>query len=266
MINTMNATKKGYSIFFHTWRDKRELDRLKRLPRYTPTSSMFRGKRIIIVDTRTYLVGLNEIFSEGIYEFKTERDAPLIIDCGANIGLSVLYFKILYPSARLIAFEPDSKIFEALRLNIESFGLNQVELHQAAVWLENGTVSFKPEGGYSGRISSAAENTVQVPSIRLRDFLRERVDFLKIDIEGSELQVLEDCSDLLDNVERIFVEYHSESGKPQLLDELLTIIRKGGFRYQIKEAYVAKKPFICQPSMMNMDLQLNIFCFRNNIT
>lgn len=245
------------------WREEHERVRLKRLPRYTPTTTEFRGKPMAIVDACTYLAGVREIFDEGIYEFRAGRENPLILDCGANIGLSVLYFKARYPGARIVAFEPDPRIFRTLQANVASFGLDRIELRQAAIWMENGSVEFKPEGGFSGRIQSGSEGLVSVPAVRLKDWLREPVDFLKIDIEGAETDVLHDCAEDLGCVERMFIEYHSESGHPQRLDELLAIIRRAGFRYQIKEAYVAAKPFISQPTMMNMDLQLNVFCFRN---
>lgn len=245
------------------WKERREENRLRQLSRYTPTVTEFRGKPLAIVDTRTYRGGVHEIFTEGIYEFKAGKPDPYILDCGANIGLSVLYFKMLYPAARILVFEPDPQIFKALQTNVATFGLSQVDLRQAAVWVENGAIDFKVEGGFSGRIQQGVAGTVRVPACRLRDVLCENVEFLKLDIEGAEMEVVRDCADRLDRVERMFVEYHSESGRPQQLDELLAILRRAGFRYQVHEAYVAPKPFLGRPLMVNMDLQLNIFCFRD---
>ena len=168
----------------------------------------------------------------------------------------------MYANARIVAFEPDPSIFDALEFNITSFDFRDVQLQQAAVWIENGTVDFLPEGGFSGRIERGGTGGLPVPAVRLRDWLDEPVDFLKIDIEGAEFDVVQDCADRLANVERMFIEYHSECDRPQRFDELLAIVRRAGFRYQIHEAYVAPKPFLERPPMMNMDLQLNVFCFR----
>lgn len=246
------------------WRNRRERRRLERLPRYSPTTTEFFGKPFALVDACTFRVGVNEIFGAGIYEFQTNNPKPRILDCGANIGLSVVYFKKLHRGAKIVAFEPDPAIFQALKKNVSTFGLEDVELHQAAVWTENGSVEFKPEGGFSGRILPGTEGTVVVPCARLRDWLAEPVDFLKIDVEGAEMDILSDCADRMGNVERMFIEYHAECGLPQRLDELLGIVRRAGFRYQIHEAYVARKPFLARPPMMGMDLQLNVFCFRES--
>jgi hypothetical protein len=56
-----------------------------------------------------------EIFTKGIYSFRCTTEAPLIIDCGSNIGMSILNFKTQYPKSRIIAFEPDNSNFEILK-------------------------------------------------------------------------------------------------------------------------------------------------------
>lgn len=244
-------------------REQQELNRLKHTPRYTPTTATLHGRPVTVPDACTYLAGVKEIFRKGIYEFSASSPNPLILDCGANIGLSVIYFKRLHPDSRVIAFEPDPAIFQALVKNVDSFDLRNVELHQAAVWTESGSVPFVQEGGFSGRVQPQSLQTVSVPSIRLRDQLANPVDFLKVDIEGAEFDVILDCADRLSNVDRMFIEYHSEASKPQRLDELLSVIRQAGFRYQIQEAYVARQPFLARRLMMGMDLQLNLFCFRD---
>ena len=61
-----------------------------------------------------------EIFRKGAYLFHTDKKQPLILDCGSNIGMSILFFKMLYPGARIIGFEPDPDTFEILRADPES--------------------------------------------------------------------------------------------------------------------------------------------------
>ena len=64
------------------------------------------GKPLFFYSATELLHGLKEIFIENIYK-QTLREKPYIIDCGANIGMSVIYMKQLYPQAEIIAFEPD---------------------------------------------------------------------------------------------------------------------------------------------------------------
>ncbi len=86
---------------------------------------------------------------------------------------------------------------------------------------------------------------------------------LKIDIEGAETQVLEDCADVLHHVERIFVEYHSFSNQPQNLHRLLAVLANAGFRYNVQHIGVfSSHPFVKIQSYLNMDNQLNIFAVR----
>lgn len=63
----------------------------------------------------------------------------------------------------------------------------------------------------------------KVPTVRLRDYLKQSVDFLKIDIEGAETQVIQDCSDLLANVKNVFIEYYLFNKDPQELNVLINL-------------------------------------------
>src|SRR5690348_5460731 len=62
---------------------------------------------------------VEEIFVDEVYKCNFNSAEPYIIDCGANIGLSVIYFKQKYPNAKIIAFEPDKFQFDNLLQNIE---------------------------------------------------------------------------------------------------------------------------------------------------
>lgn len=245
--------------------ETKELLRLRKIKRYEAGSSNFFGFPMYFADANTYIHGGEEIFQKKIYEFRSNIENPLIIDCGANIGLSAIYFKKLYPKARVKAFEPDKQLFEILKKNVEQLQLNDVELYQKAIWIEDGTISFQEEGGFSGRIPKKGDeiNIVTVPSFRLKNLLHDGVDFLKIDIEGAEYAVLIDCAEYLPKVDKIFIEYHSHIDEPQKLDEILLLLNKSGFRYHIQEAYSRKMPYVDNSLMVGMDLQLNIFGYRN---
>jgi len=238
-----------------------EVSRLKNLPRRKPGQTKFRGNEVKFADSTTFLQGIREIFGKDIYFFG-EQSAPLIIDCGANIGHSVLYFKERYPNARVEAYEPDPSIFEMLSFNVDSFGLDGVSLHNSAVWKEEGVVEFQREGGFSGRIpmQGDTEQLIEVDAVPLETILENRhVDFLKLDIEGAEHDVLTSCTDSLHNVDYLFVEYHSHEDTRQGLHEILEIMCENGFRYHVHEAYTRAQPYIDTETMLGMDLQLNIF-------
>jgi len=214
-------------------------------------------------DAAGFLHSVDEIFYRNVYKFAAKTDAPHIIDLGANIGLSVLFFKCLYPESTIVAYEPDPKIFEILKRNVGH--LPGVDLRNAAAWIEEGEMTFYSEGSLAG--SSEMDfadkgNAVTVPTERLKFELAKRaVDFLKMDIEGAENSVLFDVKDELKNVESFFLEYHSVPAKPQMLGELLNLVTDAGFRYAITHERSPRLPFI-EGFTHGFDLQLNVSCFR----
>jgi len=242
-----------------------ELYRLRIFPRYTETYTSILGRKLKLVDSASFIFLYDEIFLKEIYKFKTNSLQPYIIDCGANIGLSSIYFKKLYPNAKIVAFEPDSKIFKVLKYNLESFGCSDVKIFERGIWSEETTLEFFSEGADGGRIAvpGNADNLVEIKTIRLRPFLEEPVDFLKIDIEGAETNVLNDCRDLLSNVQNLFVEYHSFISEKQSLSKILGILSEAGFRtYITSPGFTSRKPFIQRNVSANMDMQLNIYAYR----
>jgi FkbM family methyltransferase len=247
------------SRFFH--KNYFEKRRLYKTARFQEGYSNFLEFPFYFADAATFLHGYEEIFDQEIYKFNATSNAPNIIDCGSNIGLSVVYFKRLYPNARVTAFEPDKNIAQTLKKNIESFKLSNIEVNEKAIWINNNGIEFQQEGGFSGRIPKPGdtENIVKVPTKRLKDLLISKVDFLKMDIEGAEYPVILDCADSLENVENFFIEYHSHVKEEQDLHMILELLHSKGFRYHIHEAYTRKHPFVSNESMVGMDLQLNIF-------
>ncbi|MFC0774447.1 FkbM family methyltransferase [Terrimonas alba] len=233
--------------------------------RFRPYTTTFRGGTLHVHDHASFRLGRKELFREEVYKFNSPRANPFIIDCGSNMGMSILYFKSLYPDAKIIGFEADPYIFSFLEKNIRSYSLKDVTVLNRAVWDgDNETLSFLAEGGAGGRLQerSGQFNYIDVKTTRLKNYLVEEIDFLKIDIEGAEHKVIADCADELRFVKNLFIEYHSMENREQNLHLILEIIYKAGFRYHIKEAYTTPFPFIERRLNVGMDLQLNIFCYR----
>lgn len=210
-----------------------------------------------------FLHSIKEIFIDEVYKLKDDKRPIQIIDCGANIGLSVLYFKSRNINANIIAFEADPFIFSLLKHNIEVYNYKGIELINAVVWKEDTTLHFSSEGSVGGKIESLeTSKSVQISALRLKKYLNQKIHFLKIDIEGAEYEVLEDCKELLENVENMFIEYHCLQKEEQKLHEILQWVNDAGFKYYIKEAWNNMSyPFM---KIYNdyYQMQLNIFCYR----
>jgi FkbM family methyltransferase len=242
------------------------LNLLKHVPRHQPATTDIFGKPFVVVDSASFISTFQQIFEDQIYRFNARTDRPYIIDCGANVGVSVLYFKQLYPKSVILAFEADSTIFEVLRRNVVSCGYDDVECVNRAVWNAESELNFTSDGADGGRVSGRTDQpTRMVKSIRLRDCLDRKVDFLKLDIEGAETAVLQDCADRLSNVESLFVEYHSFTGEPQSLHLLTDVLARAGFRLHIHGPVLSPQPFITRKPIAGMDMQLNIFAFRGDL-
>ena len=228
--------------------------------RYRKHTVSLMGMPFEIADGHSFYYSHREIFIDEIYKFKCDSKQPTIIDCGSNYGVSILYFKQLYPGAKIVGVEADPCIYEILNNNIAKTNINSVTLLNKAVSNHIGSIEFFSEGADGGRVHKMDEpkNTSSVDTVALDDLIDGQVDFLKMDIEGSETDVL--CaSRKLNKVKQLFIEYHSFVDETQNLGDLLSCLAKNNFRYYIHTQFCSKKPLIDDQIQLGMDLQLNIF-------
>ncbi|MBL1212462.1 MAG: FkbM family methyltransferase [Ignavibacteriae bacterium] len=234
--------------------------------RYEPKKINLLKHKIEVPDCLSFIWQFKEIFVDGQYKFNCQIDNPIIYDCGSNIGLSLIYFKNLFPQSQIKAFEPNSYIMKFLKNNIRENKLDNIELYEEAVWIHNDGVEFTDDKADTASISES--NGSRVKSIRLKSLIENenKIHFLKFDIEGAEVEVLKDCKSSLENVENIFIEYHSFVNRKQELDTILKILTESDFRYFMKPAVSKKYPFINKLNKNNpdMDFQLNIFAYKEN--
>jgi FkbM family methyltransferase len=205
------------------------------------------GMKLYSFSPDTLLFLMDEIFFRREYAFTSAVDEPLIIDCGSNIGISILFFKKLLPKARVIGFEPDKKTFELLSRNIVENGLSHVSLHNAAVSSRTGEVTFfsDPQNLGSPTMSTVRERIAgegrQVPCVALSSFVKEPVDLLKMDIEGAEMDVMRGLagSGALKNVKAMVIEYHHHIKQEEALSEMLHLLEQHSFGYDVRAALPA---------------------------
>jgi FkbM family methyltransferase len=224
------------------------------------------GHSFAFHNARSFYDIYQEIVVNKIYEFKALTNTPYIIDCGANMGLSSLFFANNYPDSTIVAFEPDEQIFEVLLKNVIAYKLQNITAIKKAVWDSETTLEFYADNGLAGSVENVCrkQKPALVETVRLKNYLDRKVDLLKMDIEGAEYGVLMDCKDELKKVENIFIEYHSYIRKEQQLGDILELIKRAGFRYHIKESFSREKPFVSRSLICeNMDMAVNIFGYRD---
>jgi FkbM family methyltransferase len=183
-----------------------------------------------------------DIFIRRIYHFSVSRPDPFILDCGSNIGMSILYFKHIYPGARIIGFEPDPEIMPYLEENVARNNLENVHCVQAVLSRDASKKILYSDGKCGSGLAAPTQfdkpaewRKYEVSSVRLRDYLTEPVDFLKMNIEGAELEVLADSEDRLRQIREMIIEYHHLPGLPRSLHEILQILYRQGFEYLIND-------------------------------
>jgi len=215
------------------------------------------GYTVRINDGPNFYMLCKDIFRNRIYHFDSPREDPFILDCGGNIGMSVLYFKHVYPKARIITFEPDPAVLPCLRENVERNDLSDVTIVEAAIGGRSGSRVLCCDGKYdsaltdyspshSGGDPPPATPRIAVDCVRLRDYLTEPVDFLKVNIEGAETEVLADSEDRLRRVAAMAIEYHHLPGLRRTLPQILALLDRRGFDYLVYD-YDAETNPRCQP-------------------
>lgn len=239
------------------------IKKLKHLPYNQPNDFKLKGHTIRFNNGPELLHSLKEIFVQEVYKTTFPVPDPYIIDCGSNIGLSVLYFHHNFPHAEIDAFEPDPDNYALLKRNIPAN--SRIRLNNEAIWKEDTTLRFTNDGTLGSKIGETqGSRTIEVKARRLKNMLTRKVDFLKLDIEGAEYEVLNDCAGNLKNVSQLFIEFHGHFNKMHELTGILKLVEDNGFAFYIKEASsVYDTPFYRQKNAGPYDLQLNIFCFRN---
>lgn len=161
---------------------------------------------------------LKQVLLEKHYNFPLKFSPRTIIDAGANIGLSAVYFANRFPEAQIFAIEPEASNFQLLIRNTEAYP--NIKPMQGALWHSEGTISLFDPGlgnhGFqisdSGPANGPASKSVKATTVEaiLRDQKWLTVDLLKLDIEGSEKEVFDSSGKWIARVQAIMVELHEE--------------------------------------------------------
>ncbi len=211
---------------------------------------MIKHYDILASEENRNFIMMMEVFAAEDYYFKCESLTPKILDLGVNRGVSVAYFKRMFPKAEITCFEPIKTLYEKANEFFEKNG-----------WMETVTFLNKAVAGKKGETiihlsenddmaSSLREemvdwrgesNTQSVECVVLSEYIDDHIDMLKMDIEGAEVEVLRECQDKLRNIDNIVCEVHCPNlGEGQFankpLVDVLQILNEAGFRSKVKES------------------------------
>lgn len=166
-----------------------------------------------------------------------------ILDLGANVGYTAVDFAVRHPGARIVAVELDGDNATLAERNLAPFG-ERCTVVRAAVWSSDGRVTYGGNEAWGLRVvpgPTAADSAGQertAPAIRIQTILRrfglDRVDYVKMDIEGGEAEVLSDAG-WMDRVDGIKVEVHP----PATVESCEEVLRAAGFEVSLDSRHVA---------------------------
>ena len=169
----------------------------------------------------------DDVFLKNEYKIHFIKKPEVIIDAGGNIGLTAIYFANQFPDAKIYSIEPEKSNFELLKKNTVFY--RQIIPVQAALWFENKEVNVVDTGKGSwafkttNNSGSMHKPETFVQSVRavtigkiMADFGLEKIDLLKMDIEGAEKEIFEHSSRWIHNINCLIVELH-EQMKPGCL-------------------------------------------------
>lgn len=168
----------------------------------------------------------------------------LIVDLGANVGYASVDLALRYPEASVLAVEPEPSNVALLRRNVKGLPIEVVE---AAVWPRPGILELEEaEIGHVGfRVHETASprggvQAVTVPELMER-FGADTIDLLKVDIEGSELELLSEEADWLEQVRAISIEFH-DSFRPGCSAAGEAALARAGF--QLRETVSGARYYV----------------------
>lgn len=182
----------------------------------------------------------SEVFVAGQYDLPVDDFTPArILDLGANVGYASVCFAACWPAARILALEPSAQNFALLQRNIAAWP--NIAALQGAVWSHGGSVRIaNPQDDANafrmGERAGAAGEGEDIPAFTVPQLMvklgGERVDLLKIDVEGAEAEILRGRPGWLDAVDVLVIELHDRIA-PGCSEALYDALRGRHFAQEI---------------------------------
>lgn len=186
---------------------------------------------------------LAEVLVNAVYRPRGKDPVRCVVDAGANYGLASLYLSTFFPEAEFICFEPSSSTFKVLKKNLDANGIRGCAIRKAVSDVD-GVAQFELERSSMERqllprAMSDAPATEPVETVSLADEMRRigtsRIDFLKFDVEGQELELLAGLGEMLGEINEIIGETHdavlTDAARKKLESVGFNVDEKNGHLY-----------------------------------
>ena len=204
------------------------------------------GLKIKIRVNSTDLMALTHVWMIQEYsddDFPISND-DVIIDVGAHIGLFALFASQFCKNGKIFCYEPIKENYKILIENIEMNQIQNIFPNNLAVTKETSRVKIFLNDDQSGHsMFTQNKNFVEVDSKSLSDIFIDNgikeCDFLKLDCEGAEYEIIESLpSDLFTKINKTAIEYHMVDTKPELLEQLINKLKQFSFSVHTRQLFV----------------------------
>ena len=203
------------------------------------------GLKIKIRVNSTDLMALTHVWMIQEYsgdDFPISND-DVIIDVGAHIGLFALFASQFCKNGKIFCYEPIKENYKILIENIEMNQIQNIFPNNLAVTKKTSRVKIflnDDQSGHSMFIQN--KNFVEVDSKSLSDIFIDNgikeCDFLKLDCEGAEYEIIESLpSDLFTKINKTVIEYHMVDTKPELLEQLINKLKQFSFSVHTRSLF-----------------------------
>lgn len=171
--------------------------------------------RIALRPKTSDVPAFSQVFVRGDYDFEYPvKDPKLIVDAGAYVGYSTVYFASRFPNAEVIAIEPESSNFGQLKFNSSPY--KNASALNMALWPEKTHVCINnPDSQkWMARVenirdgSDPRQTISTITADEILSMTQKKIDIFKIDIEGGEMELFAGNTDWIDKVGMFAIELH----------------------------------------------------------
>jgi FkbM family methyltransferase len=222
---------------------------------------LHQGKKTVVVnaDNTQFTVRVNtsdilvvwEIWKAKIYDDLRFPIQPndVIVDIGAHIGGFAIRAAKLAHNGNVYAYEASSKNYALLEKNRQLNNTEHLHIHNNAVSHQSGAMEFfmPSDNGALGSLMQETNSPMEmVEATTLAEIIKvnniQRIDYLKMDVEGAEYDILFNCSDeTLSKIRRIVMEYHEFEGDQQNHHDLGNLLKSHGFHVSVEDGIFPQK-------------------------
>ena len=166
------------------------------------------------------------------------KKGDIVLDLGAFFGsFSIIAAKKVGPSGRVISYEPDRRNFEIMKKNVQESGLKNITLINKAVFSKKAVLnissSFADSNVFEKDLSKTSKVEADTIDNEIKRLKLKKVDFVKMDVEGAELEIMEGAKSSIKAVKNWAIAcYHKRDGK-RTGEILKPLFEKNGFRVSI---------------------------------